>query len=483
MVAPHDVPLATIVIPVLNDAAALAGALAALPADPAVEIFVVNASEWDDPAMDVLRTRYPDVVWLRSAPGRALQMNEGARRARGQWLVFLHADTRLGANWLDALRGVDGQPAVVGGSFRFILDSPARPARWIERGVWLRVRLFDLPYGDQALFARRAVFQDLGGFRELPLMEDVDFVRRLRRRGRLAHVDVPAITSARRWERDGWLRRTADNLVLILLYFVGQPPELLARRYHRQTVAEPASPKRRSREGGRPVLAIMARAPSSPGKSRLIRELGTRDGESLRGALLRDTFASVANLDVPKAVLFTGPDQESEIRALTPFPALFLPQRGATLGERMCGGIRDLLGLGFDAVALIGSDLPTLPSVRVTTALDILARRPGVLVLGPAEDGGYYLIGVTRSHPQLFEEIPWGTSQVFERTCKAAEALGIPVETISQWYDVDSLSGLRRVWRGVAGAEGIARFTRTWVAAAPSDVQTRVDGARMTRRN
>jgi rSAM/selenodomain-associated transferase 1 len=229
----------------------------------------------------------------------------------------------------------------------------------------------------------------------------------------------------------------------------------------------------------RPVLAIMARAPSAPGKSRLIRELGTRDGESLRGALLRDTFASVANLDVAKAVLFTAPEHESEIRALTPFPALFLPQRGATLGERMCGGIRDLLGLGFDAVAVIGSDLPTLPSVHVTTALDILARRPGVLVLGPAEDGGYYLIGVTRSHPQLFEEIPWGTSQVLERTCKAAEALGIAVERISRWYDVDSPSDLHRLWRGVAGAEGIARYTRAWLTAAPSEIRACVDSARM----
>ena len=251
MVAADDIPLATIVIPVLNDAAALAVTLAALPAQPAAEIVVVDGSDPIDPATDALRTRYPHVAWLRSAPGRGRQMNEVARRARGRWLVFLHADTRLGDGWIDALRGVEGQPAVVGGSFRFVLDSPARPARWMERGVRLRVRLFDLPYGDQALFARRTVFDDLDGYRELPLMEDVDFVRRLRQRGRLAHVDVPAITSARRWERDGWLRRMLENWTLILLYFAGYPTELLARRYHRQTVAEPASPKRRRREGGR----------------------------------------------------------------------------------------------------------------------------------------------------------------------------------------------------------------------------------------
>jgi hypothetical protein len=208
-----------------------------------------------------------------------------------------------------------------------------------------------------------------------------------------------------------------------------------------------------------------------------------RDGEGLRRALLLDTFASVSQLHVEKAVLFTPPEHETEIRALTPFPAVFLAQRGATLGDRMYGGMRDLLGFGFEAVVMIGSDLPTMPSVHVSAALDILARRPDALVLGPAEDGGYYLIGVTRTHPQLFERIPWGTSQVLEHTCKAAEALGMTVEKISQWYDVDSLSDLRRVWRDAAGAEGIAHYTRTWLAAAPSDVHTRVDGARMTRRN
>ena len=233
----------------------------------------------------------------------------------------------------------------------------------------------------------------------------------------------------------------------------------------------------------RPVLAIMARAPSSPGKSRLIQELGTRDGEGLRGALLRDTFASVSGLDVEKAVLFTPPEHENEIRALTPFPAVFLPQRGATLGDRMHAGMHDLLESGFDAVAMIGSDLPTLPSVQVSAALGILARRPDVLVLGPAEDGGFYLIGSTRSHPQLFEGIPWGTSEVLERTCKAGETLGIAVERIPQWHDVDSPADLRRLWRGVAGAERIARYTRAWVSAAPSEVRMCVDGARMVGRD
>jgi rSAM/selenodomain-associated transferase 1 len=230
----------------------------------------------------------------------------------------------------------------------------------------------------------------------------------------------------------------------------------------------------------KPVVAIMARAPSSEGKSRLIRDLGTRDGASLRLALLRDTFDSVSVLAAAKAVLYTPSDRDDEIRAATPFQALFLPQRGSTLGERMREGTRDLLASGFDSVVLIGSDLPTLPPAHVSAALDILTRRAGeVLVLGPAADGGYYMIGLTQSRQEFFEHIPWGTPLVLQRTREAAEALGISVETAPSWYDVDSASDLRRVWQLSEQLTGAARHTRAWLAAAPSAVRARVDGETM----
>jgi rSAM/selenodomain-associated transferase 1 len=229
----------------------------------------------------------------------------------------------------------------------------------------------------------------------------------------------------------------------------------------------------------RPVIAIMARAPSSQGKSRLIRDLGATDGAGLRLALLRDTLESISSVQAQKAVLYTPPDCEPEIRRLTPFPAVFLPQRGPTLGERMRDGARDLLTSGFDAVVLIGSDLPTLPAENVSAALGILGHRPEALVLGPAEDGGYYLIGLTQSRPELFEHIPWGTPLVLQRTREVAEALGIAVETMPRWYDVDSVPNLRRVWHRSGQPDGAARHTRAWMAAAPPAVRARVESETM----
>ena len=218
----------SIIVPVLADTAAAERLLAQLPPDPRIEILVVDGGT--DPLLDDLARGRPDVRVLRSLPGRAVQMNVGARAARGTWLLFLHADSRLPERWFDALE--QAARGAQGGWFRFALDHPSWQARLIERGVRWRIRLLRLPYGDQGLFVTRELFGALGGYRELPLMEDVDFVHRLRARGQVVEVPAAIATSARRWERDGWTRRSLRNLVLIALYFMGVSPGRLARWYH-----------------------------------------------------------------------------------------------------------------------------------------------------------------------------------------------------------------------------------------------------------
>ena len=225
-------PLVSIIIPVRNDTPALARLLGQLPAGhPAIEV-IVAAGGAEDGAFQQLRRARGDVVWVESRPGRAMQLNAGAAHATGEWLWFVHADSRLPQAWLDAFHALTTDPLIIGGSFAFRLDSTAWQARLIERAVATRVRLFGLPYGDQGIFVRRSVFASMGAFQLLPLMEDVEFVQRLRRAGPVRHLTLEITTSARRWQRDGWWRRSALNLWLLTQYLVGVSPERLARRYY-----------------------------------------------------------------------------------------------------------------------------------------------------------------------------------------------------------------------------------------------------------
>jgi rSAM/selenodomain-associated transferase 2 len=227
--------LVSIVIPVRNDAGPLGALLDQLPPHPDAEL-IVSVTDPEDESLASLMAERPDVRWVHGAVGRGPQQNAGAALAGGRWLWFLHADSHVPAAWMDQFRATDVQTDVAGGAFRFALDSNAWQARLWETGVALRVRLFGLPYGDQGIFVRRAVFERMGGFRPLPLMEDVEFVGRLKREGRIRALKEQVHTSARRWEREGWWRRSARNQGLLALYYVGVSPEWLARLYDKEKV-------------------------------------------------------------------------------------------------------------------------------------------------------------------------------------------------------------------------------------------------------
>jgi rSAM/selenodomain-associated transferase 2/rSAM/selenodomain-associated transferase 1 len=430
----------SIVIPVLNDTEPLQRLLATIRPDPRVDIVVVNGGAPDDRLTAICRR--PDVRLLTSAPGRGCQMNVGASAAAGRWIVFLHADTRLPPQWVDEIRRADAVPAVVGGSFRFRLDSGAWQARLIERAVEWRVRWLDLAYGDQALFVRRDVFDAMGGYREWPLMEDVDFVRRLRQAGKLYHSAQPVLTSARRWERDGWWRRSARNVRLQALFFAGVSAERLARWY--------SYPPRRST---RQALVVMARVPSGRrGKSRLTRELGG-DHLELRRALLLDTLDVVRGFATADLfIAFEPAESLGEMRALVGNRGRLFPQQGDTLGDRMRNAFDRLFAAGYSTVVMIGSDLPSLPPSHVAQAFQHLQDRLDALVIGPASDGGYYLIGMRRLCPALFTAIPWSTADVLTATTSIAEKCGLPVLFVAPWHDVDTVDDLRRVLRDPHGA-------------------------------
>jgi rSAM/selenodomain-associated transferase 2 len=213
----------SVVVPTLNAAATLTACLDALSG--ADEIVIVDGGSTDGTAA-IAHSHGARLV--QSPRGRGTQLAAGAAAARGDWLLFLHADTVLASGWREAAQAHRARHPDRAACFRFRLDAGEWPARLVEAGVALRVRALGLPYGDQGLLLSRRLYDEVGGYRPLPLMEDVDLVRRL---GPIERLAVEAVTSAERWRRDGWLRRSARNLVCLACYRFGMSPERVARLY------------------------------------------------------------------------------------------------------------------------------------------------------------------------------------------------------------------------------------------------------------
>ena len=221
----------SIVIPALNAETEIEATIAAVApsCDLPCEIIVADGGSADGTV--ALAERLGAQV-LVGPSGRGGQLIAGAAVAKGEWLLFLHADTRLSPGWREEAAGFIAEPgnAERAGVFRFVLDDRSYPARRLERIANWRGRRLGLPYGDQGLLIAREFYDAIGGYRPMPIMEDVALVRRIGLR-RLVWLEAGAVTSARRYRKGGYLLRPARNLLCLSLYFLGLPTQLIARLY------------------------------------------------------------------------------------------------------------------------------------------------------------------------------------------------------------------------------------------------------------
>jgi len=481
-------PRLGIVIPTLNEAARLPlllGDLAELPVPH--RVVVADGGSTDDTAA---RAREEGARVVSSPRGRGRQLNAGARAAGTPWLLFLHADVRLSraagealASWLEK----DGEERAA--YFRFGLEGPDRFWRFLEWGQRLRERLTGLAYGDQGLVVSRSLFERVGGYPEIPLMEDVEIIRRLRRIGSVERLDAVLRTSPRRYEREGRWRAWLRNSVLITLYFGGADPERLARWYRPGSSAG-GSPKpragngmgtasrigtssggrgatgagtaSRSRDGtGRStpgggeakggmgeggsvenrILLVFVKAPI-PGKvkTRLATHVGEAEAAAFYRRLGKGVVDQVRDRGYRSVIFYAPADREDEVRSWLGDEGLeYRPQARGDLGRRMEEALAWALTQAGKA-CVIGTDAPGVDREVVQGAFRALDDADAVV--GPARDGGYYLLGLTRPVPALFREIPWSTDRVLDRTLDRARRQGLRVRLLDERLDVDTADDL-----------------------------------------
>ena len=432
----------SIVMPVLDEAPQIAARLRALQPLRAegVELIVADGGSSDGTAQ--LAASLADRV-LAAPRGRAAQMNAGAAASRGRVLLFLHADTALPEAALPALR-----QAIAGGAdwgrFDVRIDSRHPLLRIVERMMNWRSRLTGIATGDQAIFVRREVFESMGGYPELPLMEDIAFCTALRRQAAPACLREIVTTSARRWEKHGVLRTILLMWRLRAAWFFGADPARLARRYGYlpHAVAPESAPI---------GIAVMAKAPlAGYTKTRLIPALGAAAAARLQRRLTLRTLATARAAGIGPVTLWCAPDvRQRFFRALQRRCGVELRvQPELDLGARMAhifeaNGERPLL--------LIGTDCPALTPAHLAQAAQALRDGADAAFI-TTEDGGYFLVGLQGPHPELFTGVDWSTARVMTQTRGRLAALELRWREVAQLWDVDRAEDVAR-WQALQQAE------------------------------
>lgn len=214
-------------MPVLNEEAIIEDTIRSLN-DPHLELIIVDGGSKDGTVS--IASRYNNRL-ISSRQGRGRQMNDGARYASSDILLFLHADSKIGDGGIGSLLEAMEDPSIMGGAFSLAIDSRSLYLSLVAVMANIRSIIFKLPYGDQGIFVRRSAFESIGGYQDIPIMEDVEFIRRLKKIGKIKILKEDVLVSSRRWDKEGPLYTTLRNWILATLYLVGVSPARLYRWY------------------------------------------------------------------------------------------------------------------------------------------------------------------------------------------------------------------------------------------------------------
>ncbi len=391
-----------------------------------MEIVVADGGSTDDTVR--IASQLGALVCV-SEPGRGTQCNAGSSAATGEILVFLHADTRLPAGAFRKLAEIFSDDRVQCGTCRISFDHKHWFLSFLSFLSLLDPGFFR--FGDQCLVIRKSYFTALGGFRDWKLFEDIELVRRARRSTRVRRFPLTVTTSSRRFLQNGVMRQAIKNAWDTARYSLGTSPDRLALGYWQHNS---------DLKGAFLVLFVRYPRPGSV-KTRLGAVLGDRNAAQFYSECATRLIEETQKLPgaVCRQLWYTGGARE-EMEDWLGEGVACVAQPDGDLGARLTLAVDRSFQQGADKAVVLASDVPELSAELIMRAFSALDNSD--MVIGPTRDGGYYLIGLTKPCPPIFQNIGWSTSSVFQQTVAAANRLGLAFQCLPELHDIDTIDDL-----------------------------------------
>ena len=420
------------IIPALNETKTLGGCISSINSiGQDVEIIVADGGSTDG-TVDLAERLGAKVT--HSEPCRGLQCNRGAAIANGELLVFLHADASVAPGAFERLSGIFANGDVKIGNFRIRYDTDHWLLKMLSFLSCFDVGLFR--FGDQGIIVRRSLFDELGGFPEWSLFEDMEFIRKAREKAKIYRFPISLTTSARRFLQNGIIRQQMINTFYTIQYLLGKPTTSLSEKYYRRPVSS------------RDSLIVMLKFPEvGRVKTRLGDKIGNEEAARFYRYCAQLILTEVRNLslNIDSYIYYTPRNKRKEVKDWVGSCFSLCAQDGGNLSTRLEKAFRKRFKAGAVKVIALATDVPDLATSDIEEA--VCALDTSDLVIGPSTDGGYYLIGMTEFHEALFTSISWSTERVYGQTIAAAQRLGLNVYNLRNLDDIDTEADYRR-WKG-----------------------------------
>lgn len=390
------------------------------------EIIVSDGGSSDN----TLKVAEDEKVIINKSPiGRGVQSNTGARLANGEILIFLHADTIFAKNGFSVLDDAFEKEVLNIGTFRMGFDEQNFVYKLYS--FFTRFDSVFTSFGDQCVVVRKSFYNKLGGYPDWQIFEDVHFLRQARKETKIHSFPAMVFTSARRFKTNGLLLQQLRNVYYIFLYYSGLNHKSIKERYGRV--------KRGSINES--LITFVKYPEAGKVKTRLAKSIGNEKAANIYKTLAEHTFDEVRKLNkVNRFLLFADENNRRKISNWVGIGFNFYSQSNGDLGNKMKDAFSKVFTRGANKTIIIGSDLPGISKRLISKAFKELDKND--IIIGPSLDGGYYLLGMNKFYPELFDGISWSTEFVLEQTIVIAISLNLKIAQLKKLNDIDTIDDL-----------------------------------------